>query len=118
MAWQQIDHAVRTGIITAGLAGFSIGILFGLTHSVQVGAALTDAIDIHGDSAAAGFEASSLIIESAASIIPQFLFEGAALEAGAGAIAGITSLCSYQLQRDLGDAGENPPPGPEKGFAT
>ena len=56
---QHLDHAVRTGLISAGFIGISIGILYGLTHSAQIGTVLTDAIDIYGDSSGVSFDTAS-----------------------------------------------------------
>ena len=67
---QHLDHAVRTGIISAALMGVSIGILFGLTHSAQIGAALVHAIDIYGDSTLISFDPGSPMVASIVSIIP------------------------------------------------
>jgi hypothetical protein len=67
---KHLDHAVRTGLISACLIGVSIGILYGLTHSVQIGAALTDAIDIYGSSSAVSFDTGSPVIASVVSIVP------------------------------------------------
>jgi len=59
---QHLDHAVRTGIISAALMGVSIGILFGLTHSAQIGATLVHAIDIYGDSTLISFDPGSPMV--------------------------------------------------------
>ena len=91
MTPQHLDHAVRTGLISAGLVGVSIGILFGLTHSVQVGAALTDAIDIYGNSGAVSFDTGSPMIASVVSIIPAV----AGGLAGAGAPIGALTLARW-----------------------
>ena len=85
---QHLDHAVRTGLISAALVGVSIGILFGLTHSAQVSAALVDAIDIYGDPAAVSFDTGSPMIASVVSSIPAVI--GGI--AGAGAPIGALSL--------------------------
>ena len=84
MTPQHLDHAVRTGLVSAGLVGVSIGILFGLTHSVQAGTALADAIDIYGDSDSVSFDVGSPLIACVVSIIPA-LIGGVA---GAGAPIG------------------------------
>ena len=81
---RHLDHAVRMGLISAGFIGISIGILYGLTHSAQIGAALTDAIDVYGDSSGVSFDTGSPMIASA------------------GAVVGIVSLISYQMQTGLG----------------
>ncbi len=88
---KHLDHAVRTGLISAGLTGVSIGILYGLTHSVQVGAALTDAIDIYGDSSGVSFNTGSPMIASVVSIIPAVI--GGI--AGAGAPIGALALARW-----------------------
>jgi hypothetical protein len=88
---QHLDHAVRTGFISALLIGLSIGILYGLTHSVQIGAALTDAIDIYGDSAGVSFDTGSPMIASVVAIIPSFI--GGV--AGAGAPIGALTLARW-----------------------
>jgi len=67
---QHLDHAVRTGLISAALIGTSIGILYGLTHSVQIGTALTDAIGIYADSSGVTFNTDSPLIASMVLIIP------------------------------------------------
>ena len=76
---RNLDNAVRTGLISAGFIGTSIGILYWLIHSAQVGAALTDAIDIYGDSSAVSFDTGSPMIAS------------------------VVSLNSYQMQTGLED---------------
>lgn len=78
---QHLDHAVRTGLVSAALIGISIGILYGLTHSVQIGAALTDAIDIYDDSSEATFNTGSPLIASVVSIIPAVIGGVAGAEA-------------------------------------
>ena len=88
---RHLDHAVRTGIISAALIGISIGILFGLTHSAQVGAALIDAIDIYGDSTLVTFDTGSPVIASVVSIIPAVI--GGI--AGAGAPIGASTLARW-----------------------
>ena len=70
---QHLDHAVRTGLISAALIGTSIGILYGLTHSVQIGTALTDAIGIYADSSGVTFNTGSPLIASMVSIIPALI---------------------------------------------
>ena len=85
---EHLDHAVRTGLISAGVIGLSIGILYGLTHSVQIGAALIDAIDLYGDSCGVTFDTGSPMIASVVSIIPAVI--GGL--AGAGAPIGATTL--------------------------
>ena len=85
---EHLDHAVRTGLISAGVIGLSIGILYGLTHSVQIGAALIDAIDLYGDSSGVTFDTGSPMIASVVSIIPAVI--GGL--AGAGAPIGATTL--------------------------
>jgi hypothetical protein len=88
---QHLDHAVRTGLISALLIGLSIGILYGLTHSVQISAALMDAIDIYGDSAEVSFDTGSPMIASVVAIIPSFI--GGV--AGAGAPIGALTLARW-----------------------
>ena len=88
---QRLDHAVRTGIISAALIGVSIGILFGLTHSAQVGAALVHAIGIYGDSSLISFDPGSPMIASIVSIIPAVI--GGI--AGAGAPIGASTLARW-----------------------
>ncbi|NQW22202.1 MAG: hypothetical protein HQ475_02020 [SAR202 cluster bacterium] len=88
---KHLDHAVHTGLISAAIVGVSIGILFGLTHSVQVGAALLDAIDIYGDSASISFNPASPVIASVVSIIPAVV--GGI--AGAGAPIGALTLARW-----------------------
>ena len=88
---KHLDHAVRTGLISACLIGVSIGILYGLTHSVQIGAALTDAIDIYGSSSAVSFDTGSPVIASVVSIIPAVI--GGV--AGAGAPIGALTLARW-----------------------
>ena len=88
---KHLDHAVRTGLISAGLIGVSIGILYGLTHSVQIGAALTDAIDIYGDSGGVSFDTGSPVIASVVSVIPAVI--GGV--AGAGAPIGALTLARW-----------------------
>ncbi|MDA0263599.1 MAG: hypothetical protein O3A93_05665 [Chloroflexi bacterium] len=88
---KRLNHAVQTGLISAALVGVSIGILFGLTHSVQIGAALIDAIDIYGDSAAVTFDTGSPMIASVVSIIPAVI--GGI--AGAGAPIGALTLARW-----------------------
>ena len=88
---KHLDHAVRTGLISAALIGVSIGILYGLTHSVQIGLALTDAIDIYGDSADVSFNTGSPVIASVVSVIPAFI--GGV--AGAGAPIGAITLARW-----------------------
>ena len=67
---RHLDHAVRTGLISAGFIGTSLGISYGLTHSAQIGVVLTDAIDLYGDSSGVGFHTGSPVIASMVSIIP------------------------------------------------
>jgi hypothetical protein len=88
---QHLDHAVRTGIISAALMGVSIGILFGLTHSAQIGAALVHAIDIYGDSTLISFDPGSPMVASIVSIIPSVI--GGI--AGAGAPIGASTLARW-----------------------
>jgi len=88
---KHLDHAVRTGLISAALIGISIGILYGLTHSVQIGLALTDAIDIYGDSSGVSFDTGSPVIGSVVSVIPAFI--GGV--AGAGAPIGAITLARW-----------------------
>ncbi len=83
---QHLDHAVRTGLVSAALIGISIGILYGLTHSVQIGAALTDAIDIYDDSSGVTFNTGSPLIASVVSIIPAVIGGVAGAEAPIGAL--------------------------------
>lgn len=85
---QHLDHAVRTGLISAMVIGVSIGILYGLTHSVQIGAALIDAIDLYGDSSGVSFNTGSPAIASVVSIILAVIGGFA----GAGAPIGATTL--------------------------
>ena len=76
-----LDHAVWTGV--------KIGILFGLTHSVQIGAASPDAIGLYGGSSGVSFNTDSPVIASVASIIPAVI--GGV--AGAGApVAALTLI--------------------------
>ena len=88
---QHLDHAVRTGLISAALIGTSIGILYGLTHSVQIGTALTDAIGIYADSSGVTFNTGSPLIASMVSIIPAVI--GGV--AGAGAPIGALTLARW-----------------------
>ena len=88
---QHLDHAVRTGLISAALIGTSIGILYGLTHSVQIGMALTDAIGIYADSSGVTFNTGSPLIASMVSIIPAVI--GGV--AGAGAPIGALTLARW-----------------------
>ena len=88
---RHLDHAVRTGLISAGFIGISIGILYGLTHSAQIGAALTDAIDVYGDSSGVSFDTGSPMIASVVSIIPAVI--GGV--AGAGALIGAITLARW-----------------------
>jgi hypothetical protein len=88
---QRLDHAVRTGIISAAFMGVSIGILFGLTHSAQIGSALVHAIDIYGDSALISFAPGSPMVASIVSIIPAVI--GGI--AGAGAPIGASTLARW-----------------------
>ena len=85
---QHLDHAVRTGLISTMVIGVSIGILYGLTHSVQIGAALIDAIDLYGDSSGVSFNTGSPAIASVVSIILAVIGGFA----GAGAPIGATTL--------------------------
>ena len=88
---KHLDHAVRTGLISAVLIGLSIGILYGLTHSSQIGAALIDAIDTYGDSTEIHFNTGSPMIASVVAIIPSIV--GGA--AGAGALIGNLTLARW-----------------------
>ena len=88
---QHLDHSVRTGFISALLISLSIGILYGLTHSVQISAALMDAIDIYGDSSKVSFDTGSPMIASVVAIIPSFI--GGV--AGAGAPIGALTLARW-----------------------
>ena len=67
---RHLDHAVRTGLVSAGFIGTIIGILYGLTHSAQIGVALTDAIDLYGGSSGVSFNTGSPVIAFVVSIIP------------------------------------------------
>ena len=64
----------------AGVSGVGIGILYGLTHSVQIGAARIDVIDLYGDSSGVSFDTGSPAIASVVPIIPAVIggFAGAA----------------------------------------
>ena len=88
---RHLDHAVRTGLISAGFIGTSIGILYGLTHSAQIGVALTDAIDLYGGSSGVSFDTGSPVIASVVSIIPKVIGGFA----GAGAAIGATTLARW-----------------------
>ena len=88
---QHLDHAVRTGLISAMVIGVSIGILYGLTHSVQIWAALIDAIDLYGDSSGVSFNTGSPAIASVVSIILAVIGGFA----GAGAPIGATTLARW-----------------------
>jgi len=91
---QHLDHAVRTGLISAMVIGVSIGILYGLTHSVQIWAALIDAIDLYGDSSGVSFNTGSPAIASVVSIILAVI-GGFGGFAGAGAPIGATTLARW-----------------------
>ena len=93
---QHVDHAIKTGIISAVLIGVSIGILYGLTHSAQIGVALTSAIDTYGDSSLITFDPGSPMIASVVSIIPAVIggIAGASAPIGALAIAKWLKLSS------------------------
>jgi len=71
--------------------GVSIGILFGLTHSAQIGAALVHAIDIYGDSTLISFDPGSPMVASIVSII-SVVIGGIA---GAGAPIGASTLARW-----------------------
>ncbi|MDA1127908.1 MAG: hypothetical protein O2913_04305 [Chloroflexi bacterium] len=97
MTPKHLDHAVRTGLISAVLVGVSISILFGLTHSAQVGAALIDAIDIYGDATLVNFDTGSPVIASVVSVIPAVV--GGL--AGAGAPIGALTLMRWTSQSSV-----------------
>ena len=88
---RHLDHAVRTGLISAGFIGTSIGILYGLTHSAQIGVALTDAIDLYGDSSGVSFDTGSPVIASVVSIVSAVIGGFA----GAGAPVRATTLARW-----------------------
>jgi len=88
---KHLDHAVRTGFISAVLIGLSIGILYGLTHSGQIGAALIHAIDIYGDPAGLSFDTGSPMTASVVAVIPSII--GGV--AGAGAPIGALTLARW-----------------------
>ena len=88
---RHLDHAVRTGLISAGFIGTSIGILYGLTHSAQIGVALTDATGLYGGSSAVSFDTGSPVIASVVSIIPAVIGGFA----GAGAPIRATTLARW-----------------------
>ena len=78
---QRLDHAVRTGLISAGLAGTDIGTKFGLALPARTGGI-----------------AGAIITAS----IPRPGGAGTALGASVRTVSSIVSLSSYQLQRGLG----------------
>ena len=85
---KHLDHAVKTGLISAVLIGLSIGTFYGLTYSAQISVVLIDSIDIYGDPTAVRFDTGSPMIASVVAIIPSII--GGV--AGAGAPFGVVIL--------------------------
>ncbi len=83
--------------------GVSIGILYGLTHSVQIGAALIDAIDLYGDSSGVSFNTGSPAIASVVSIILAVIggFGGFAVFCRCGGRFRFAAEVTFGRQRDI-----------------
>ena len=111
-----LDHAVRMGLISAGFIGTSIGILYGLTHSAQIGVVLTDAIDLYGNSSGVGFNTGSPVIASMVSIIPAVIgAEAKPLRGGPNFFLGRPEMQHHRTLRYCPGRGT---PGPRRGHRT